>query len=156
MFDIHGIFAGKEIDQVLVQLQTQLQDYRGMEGRVLMELRRLRAKLPDLQRNLDMVKLLITKEGEEVKMDFQLADHIFAKSSVKDADGVMLWLGADIMLEYELPEAKELLSSQVQKCQEMVAEFREALDVVKEQITTTEVTIARIYNYDVEQRRASK
>jgi len=156
MFDIHGIFAGKEIDQVLVQLQTQLQDYRGMEGRVLMELRRLRAKLPDLQRNLDMVKLLITKEGEEVKMDFQLADHIFVKSSVKDADGVMLWLGADIMLEYELPEAKELLSSQVQKCQEMVAEFREALDVVKEQITTTEVTIARIYNYDVEQRRASK
>lgn len=147
---------GKEVDAVLLQLQTQLQDYRGMESRVLMELRRMRAKLPDLQRNLDMVKLLIAKDGAEVKMDFQLADHIFAKSSVENADGVMLWLGADIMLEYNLQEAEELLSTQVAKCQEMTKEFREALDVVKDQITTMEVTVARVYNYDVEQRRNAK
>ncbi|CAG9466811.1 unnamed protein product [Pedinophyceae sp. YPF-701] len=154
--DVNSYMKGKEVDQVLMQMQSQLREYKVMESKVLMEVRRLSTKLPDLQRNLDMVKLLMDKNGEEVKADFQLADHVFAKSSIQDPQGVMLWLGADVMLEYPLAEAKELLEAQVAKCKEQMEEMRAALDVVKDQVTTTEVAIARIYNYDVEARRAAK
>lgn len=48
----------------------------------------------------------------QVTLDFGLSEQIFAKAHVKDVTSVALWLGADVMLEYPLQEAKELLVRQ--------------------------------------------
>ncbi len=45
----------------------------------------------------------------QVVLDFGLSEQIFAKAKVKDVSSVGLWLGADVMLEYPLEEAKQLL-----------------------------------------------
>ena len=45
-------------------------------------------------------------------LDFGLSEQIFARAHVKDVTSVALWLGADVMLEYPLQEAKELLVRQ--------------------------------------------
>lgn len=45
----------------------------------------------------------------QVVLDYQLADNIFAKARVKPVNTVNLWLGANVMLEYELQEAIALL-----------------------------------------------
>lgn len=45
----------------------------------------------------------------QVVLDFGLSEQIFAKAKVKDVLSVGLWLGADVMLEYPLEEAKQLL-----------------------------------------------
>lgn len=42
-------------------------------------------------------------------LDYQLADNVFAKARVKPVNTVNLWLGANVMLEYELQEAITLL-----------------------------------------------
>ena len=42
-------------------------------------------------------------------LDFGLSEQIFAKAHVKEVTSVALWLGADVMLEYPLQEARELL-----------------------------------------------
>ncbi len=42
-------------------------------------------------------------------VDYQLADNVYAKARIKPVETVNLWLGANVMLEYGLDEAVELL-----------------------------------------------
>ena len=51
----------------------------------------------------------------QVLLDFGLSEQIFAKATVKDVSSVGLWLGADVMLEYPLEEAKQLLVRALQR-----------------------------------------
>lgn len=42
-------------------------------------------------------------------VDFAISDQAFAKAKVPVTDHVNLWLGANVMLEYTLEDAKSLL-----------------------------------------------
>ena len=42
-------------------------------------------------------------------VDYSLAEQVHATAKLKDVTSVKLWLGADVMLEYELDEAKSVL-----------------------------------------------
>lgn len=52
---------------------------------------------------------VVTDATVQVFLDFGLSEQIYAKAKVKDVSSVGLWLGADVMLEYPVQEAKELL-----------------------------------------------
>ena len=45
----------------------------------------------------------------QVILDFSLSEQVYAKAKVKDVTSVGLWLGADVMLDYTLEDAKQLL-----------------------------------------------
>lgn len=45
----------------------------------------------------------------QVTLDFSLSEQVYAKAKVKDVTSVGLWLGADVMLDYPLEDAKKLL-----------------------------------------------
>ena len=47
----------------------------------------------------------------QMLVDYSLSDQIFAKAKLQDVKTVKLWLGAGILLEYELEEAQSLLVS---------------------------------------------
>ena len=51
----------------------------------------------------------------QVMLDFALSEQMYAKARVADVSSVALWLGADVMLEYPLQEAKQLLVRQGSK-----------------------------------------
>ena len=42
-------------------------------------------------------------------VDYSLAEQVHATAKLKDVTSVKLWLGADVMLEYKLGEAKAVL-----------------------------------------------
>jgi hypothetical protein len=69
---------------------------------------------------------------------------------------VGLWLGANVMCDYPLDEAKELLDSNKSTCEANLATAVENLGLLKDSITVTEVNTARVFNWDVEQRRGRK
>jgi prefoldin subunit 5 len=60
------------------------------------------------------------------------------------------------MVEYTFDEAIALLTKNVENCRANLITIEKDLDFIKDQITTTEVNIARIFNYDVKQRRAAR
>ena len=68
-------------------------------------------------------------------------------------DRVGLWLGANVMLEYSYADAESLLQKQLDQALVKIESIDRDLDFLKDQITTTEVSIARVYNYDVKVRR---
>jgi hypothetical protein len=60
------------------------------------------------------------------------------------------------MLEYPIEEAFELLSGKLSKAKETLGQVNEDLEFIRDQITTMEVNVARVYNYDVKLRRDGK
>lgn len=57
------------------------------------------------------------------------------------------------MVEFSFQEAIDLLSKNKESAEQSLISTTEQLDYLKDQITTTEVNIARVYNWDVKQRR---
>jgi prefoldin subunit 5 len=140
----------------LTNLQSRLNGYRMVESRLQQERLRLSSKMPDIARSLDQVHLLLEKKEaqEPVTLDFEVTDHVYAKAKIDNPQSVLLWLGANVMLEYSLEEAKELLSGQRDKASGMLEDAREKGTWLKNQMTTAEVLTARIYNYDIQKKKA--
>ena len=146
---------GKEVEPTLNALQSLFQQYKQIEQGLQQNRIRLGNKLPEIKRALDTVKLLCDKAttGEELDMHFELTDSVYAKAKVKDAESVYLWLGANVMLEYPLEEARRLLETNHANCKNNLATNQSDLAFVKDNITITEVSIARVYNWDVKKRK---
>ncbi|KIW00884.1 uncharacterized protein PV09_07637 [Verruconis gallopava] len=115
----------------------------------------LREKIPDIQKTLETVQFLKARgpDAEPLESIFELNDTLYAKAEVPPTDEVYLWLGANVMLAYPLDEAVELLRSKHSAAQQSLDNCEEDLDFLREQITTLEVATARVYNWDVAQRR---
>ncbi len=97
-----------------------------------------------------MVALLKQKhdgEQKEVESNFLISDNIWAKAKIPNTTGkVGLWLGANVMVEYNFTDALALLAKNMSNAQTKLSETEDDLDYLKEQLTTTEVNIARVYN----------
>jgi hypothetical protein len=63
---------------------------------------------------------------------------------------------ANVMLEYPVQEALDLLDSKLKSASTSLVQVDEDLEYLKEQITTMEVNMARVYNDDVRVRREQK
>nr|CAH7713418.1 unnamed protein product [Callosobruchus chinensis] len=60
------------------------------------------------------------------------------------------------MLEYSLEDAKKLLTQNVAAATKNLAYVEHDLDFLRDQFTTTEVNMARVYNWNIKKRRAAK
>ena len=67
-----------------------------------------------------------------------------------------LWLGANVMLEYSLDDAEELLKKNKESAEKNVQQIAFDLGYLRDQMTITEVTMARLYNWDVKRRKEKK
>ena len=67
-----------------------------------------------------------------------------------------LWLGANVMVEYSLDDAEELLKKNKESAEKNVQQIAFDLGYLRDQMTITEVTMARLYNWDVKRRKEKK
>lgn len=142
-----------EVDGTLQKFQETIGKYKFMESNLLKRAGGLRAKIPDIQKTLDMVNFLEQQSGEEHETMFELNDTLYAKAAIPPTSIVHLWLGANVMLEYPIPEAQTLLREKLSAAKETLATCDEDLEFLREQVTTMEVNTARVYNWSVTQRR---
>ncbi|KAK1320012.1 putative prefoldin subunit 3 [Acorus calamus] len=149
-----GIPAATFVEDVETYL-TQLQQYRLVEMKLLAQQRDLQAKIPDIEKCLDIVATLQAKKGtgEALTADFEVSEGIYSRASIKDTDSVCLWLGANVMLEYSCEEANALLQKNLENAKASLEVLVADLQFLRDQVTITQVTIARVYNWDVHQRR---
>ncbi|KAL2921113.1 putative prefoldin subunit 3 [Bienertia sinuspersici] len=85
--------------------------------------------------------------------DFEVSEGIFSRARIEDSDSVCLWLGANVMLEYSCEEANALLQKNLENAKASSDVLVGDLQFLRDQVTITQVTIARVYNWDVHQRR---
>lgn len=60
------------------------------------------------------------------------------------------------MLAYPLPEARALLSSKLDGARQRLSDAKEDAVFLRDQITTTEVNVARVFNWTVKRRREER
>ncbi|XP_071980425.1 prefoldin subunit 3 [Engystomops pustulosus] len=141
-------------DVVLKRLDEQYQKYKFMELNLSQKKRRLKGQIPEIKQTLEILKHMQKKKGTTDPMEtrFLLADNLYCKASVPPTDKVCLWLGANVMLEYDIDEAQALLEKNLSTATRNLNSTAEDLDFLRDQFTTTEVNMARVYNWDVKRR----
>ncbi|CAH1978100.1 unnamed protein product [Acanthoscelides obtectus] len=143
------------VESVLKKLDSQHAKYKFMEFNLLSKKKRLHTQVPELKRSLSMISKL-EQEKKEFETLFFLSEQVFAKAKVPATDTVFLWLGANVMLEYSLDDARKLLAQNVAAATKNLAHVEYDLDFLRDQFTTTEVNMARVFNWDVKRRQAAK
>ncbi|XP_047048443.1 probable prefoldin subunit 3 [Lolium rigidum] len=150
--------AGLDVNSALAFLQERLQQYKMVEMKLLAQQRELQAKIPDIEKCLGIVATLQAKKalGEALIADFELSEGIYSRAKIEDSDSVCLWLGANVMLEYSCDEANDLLKKNLENARASLEVLVGDLQFLRDQQTITQVTIARIFNWDVHQRRSKQ
>ncbi|XP_072285626.1 prefoldin subunit 3 [Pyxicephalus adspersus] len=141
-------------DVVLKLLDEQYQKYKFMELNLSQKKRRLKSQIPEIKQTLEILKHMQKKKGTTHPMEtrFLLADNLYCKALVPPTDKVCLWLGANVMLEYDIDEAQALLEKNLSTATRNLESTEQDLDFLRDQFTTTEVNMARVYNWDVKRR----
>ncbi|KAK0649404.1 Prefoldin subunit-domain-containing protein [Cercophora newfieldiana] len=148
----------EDVEPTLRSFQEMIAKYQFMEQNLQRRVAGLKDKLPDIQKTLDTVRFLAMRkdETEPIETTFELNETLHAKAEIPPTDEVYLWLGANVMLSYPIDEAEEMLSSKLSAAKASLSNCEEDLDFLREQITTMEVAVARVYNWDVVQKRKEK
>ncbi|KAL0969949.1 hypothetical protein UPYG_G00235030 [Umbra pygmaea] len=141
-------------DAVLRKLDEQYQKYKYMELNLAQKKQRLKSQIPQIKQTLEILRHMQKKKDTTDPMEthFLLADNVYCKASVPPTDKVCLWLGANVMLEYDIDEAQALLEKNLAVASRNLDSLEEDLDFLRDQFTTTEVNMARVYNWDVKRR----
>ncbi|KAJ5861466.1 uncharacterized protein N7529_008776 [Penicillium soppii] len=156
------VSSREEVEPTLRNFQEMISKYQFMEVNTQRRGQGLREKIPDIRKTLEMVRFLkLRKESNpdaDLETNFELNDTLYARASISpaDAEEVYLWLGANVMLAYPLSEAETMLDDKLSAAEESLKNCEEDLEFLREQITTLEVATARVYNWDVVQRRKDK
>ncbi|GLG95726.1 hypothetical protein R5R35_008633 [Gryllus longicercus] len=145
-------------DKVLKRLDEQHSKYKFMEYNLMSKRRRLRLQIPDLENSLKMITLLKKQQDspKDIETQFLLSEQVYMKATISPTDKVCLWLGANVMLEYTLDDAMALLKKSIDTAKSNLDTVETSLDFLRDQFTTTEVNMARVFNWDVKRRQAAK
>ncbi|KPP59421.1 prefoldin subunit 3-like [Scleropages formosus] len=129
-------------DRVLKRLNEQFQKYQFMELNLAQKKLRLKNQIPHIKQTLEMLRHMQKKKDVTGPMEthFLLADNVYCKALVPATDKVCLWLGANIMLEYDIDDAQLLLEKNLATASRNLDSAEEDMDFLRDQFTTTEVT----------------
>ncbi|KAH8692990.1 putative prefoldin subunit 3 [Talaromyces proteolyticus] len=156
------VSSRSEVEATLRSFQEMISKYQFMEMNTQRRSVGLKEKIPDIKKTLEMVKFLKLRQSAAtpapLETNFELNDTLYARATVdaEDTKEVYLWLGANVMLAYPIDEAEGMLAEKLRAAELSLENCEEDLEFLREQITTLEVATARVYNWDVVQRRKEK
>jgi len=157
-----GVLAGGSgVEELYGELNTLHSKYKLMESQLEEGRSRAAGKVPELEASLEAVALLVRTaaagpDAAPASAWYNLSDNVFVRANVAPRGVVAVWLGAGVMLEYSYAEARALLGEQLAAAQAKVRTNSADLAFLRDQIITTEVNIARVYNYSVKSARKAK
>lgn len=148
----------EDFESVMQLFQNRMQQYKYMEQSKLNAQAQFRKKIPEIEDSLRMVEFLKEKKEaqESTETNYELNETLYTTATIEPTDKVMLWLGADVMLEYPIDEAEELLKEKLETAKSNMLISEEDAEFLRENITTMEVNTARLYNWDVERRKRDR
>ena len=144
-------------EKLLSYINQYLNKYKFMEAQIVKSNEGLNVKVPDIEKCLETIEYLEKKEKEKpINVDYMVSNNLWAKAEVKIPDSVFLWLGANVMCEYKMDEAKTLLNQNLQNAKNQIKKNNNDLEFIKDQMTVCEVNIARVYNETVRRNQIAK
>ena len=144
-------------EKLLSYINQYLNKYKFMEAQIVKSNEGLNIKIPDIEKCLETIEYLEKREKDKpVKVDYMVSNNLWAKAEITSPDSVFLWLGANVMCEYKMDEAKVLLNQNLQNAKNQIKKNNIDLEFIKDQMTVCEVNLARIYNETVRRNAIAK
>ncbi|SBT75520.1 prefoldin subunit 3, putative [Plasmodium ovale] len=141
----------KDEEAVLRLAKELLLKYKFMEHTFVTRQMNTEKKIPELK---DALKIEMN-ESKNMELYFPLEESLYAKGVVEKTDKILLWLGANVMVEFPFKEALDLLNLHLDRAITLYEDMDKELVWLHEQISTTEINISRIHNY-VEMKKKIK
>lgn len=159
--DLDAFMAKEGSAEVAIEKQQRLyQALKFIEQKLTQRRAKLKHKMPEMEATFASLKQMEAQAalGEPLTTHYELAQSVFAKAKVPvhEDDKVCLWLGANVMLEYPRSEAILLLEDNLKNAKQALVTVTDDMGYLRDQITTTEVNMARVFNWDVKERRKKK
>lgn len=153
--DISKYYSASEgVEETIQKYRGMAQNYKIYENSLEAKLARVLTKTSEITLNLQALHVLQeVPPGEVVEADYELGDTLYARAMLTDPKKVHLWIGANTLCEFTLSEAREYLEKKQKEAQSMKDLIEKDIKIVKEQVTTCEVTVARLYNHSVSLKR---
>lgn len=98
----------------------------------------------------------VENKGGDVLFYHEIVNGLYAKAKITNNQKVGLFLGSNVMVEYSVEEARSLIQKNVGEIEKQIEDLEHNLEVLKEQMTVIEVSVSRVFNYDVQQRKLEK
>ena len=144
-------------EKLLSYINQYLNKYKFMEAQIVKSNEGLNIKIPDIEKCLETIEYLEKKEKDKtINVDYMVSNNLWAKAEVNIPDSVFLWLGANVMCEYKMDEAKALLNQNLKNAKTQIKNNNTDLEFIKDQMTVCEVNLARIYNETVRRNQIAK
>ena len=144
-------------EKLISYINQYLNKYKFMEAQIVKSNEGLNVKIPDIEKCLETIEYLEKKDKEKpVNVDYMVSNNLWAKAEVNVPDSVFLWLGANVMCEYKMDEAKALLNQNLLNAKNQIKKNNTDLEFIKDQMTVCEVNIARVYNETVRRNQIAK
>lgn len=149
---IEYVDNSEEANTLLGQLQEMTQKYKFMEMATRSRKKTLEGTVPSLKQTLESI-LFLQKQKTPFETQYALNDTVYTKAEIQPTRTVWLWLGANVMLEFHLDEASEMISKKVSDAERGIQACEEDLEFLRENITVMEVNCARVINWQVSERK---
>ena len=144
-------------EKLISYINQYLNKYKFMEAQIVKNNEGLNVKIPDIEKCLETIEYLEKKDKEKpVNIDYMVSNNLWAKAEVNVPESVFLWLGANVMCEYKMDEAKNLLNQNLLNAKNQIKKNNTDLEFIKDQMTVCEVNIARVYNETVRRNQIAK
>jgi prefoldin subunit 5 len=149
---------GVGADAILRGFSEQHSKYKLMEHKLNQNLATANSKIPEITKTLDALDFLQRKqdEAQALTTQYALTDLVFCEADVPPQATVHLWLGANVMVEYPISEARALLQRNLASATTNLQTTEEDLAWLREQLVVCEVNSSRVYNWDVVKRREAE
>ncbi|CRG93113.1 prefoldin subunit 3, putative [Plasmodium gallinaceum] len=153
-------FLQNKNEETMLRLAKELLlKYKFMEHTFVTRQMNTEKKIPELKDALRVVNTLYKRkemgESKNMELYFPLEESLYAKGIIEKTDHILLWLGANVMVEFPFNEAIDLLNHHLDRAINLYEEMDKELLWLHEQISTTEINISRIHNY-VEMKKRNK
>ena len=144
-------------EKLISYINQYLNKYKFMEAQIVKNNEGLNVKIPDIEKCLETIEFLEKKDKEKpINVDYMVSNNLWAKAEVNVPESVFLWLGANVMCEYKMDEAKNLLNQNLLNAKNQIKKNNTDLEFIKDQMTVCEVNIARVYNETVRRNQIAK
>eukprot|EP01066_Platyproteum_vivax_P012881 Platyproteum_vivax@DN5854_c0_g1_i1.p1 len=149
--DFAAALGDTDAKEGLKSIDDLFKKYQYLEASLMAQRKGLKEKLPEIVLCLEAVENIAKKNAaaEEMRVQYPLADHIYSEALLDKCEYVAIWLGANVMMDFPIADALELLKNKIQACTSKIESLRESIDFLRQQITTCEVNQRRLINYSI-------
>ncbi|KAL3072764.1 hypothetical protein niasHS_017738 [Heterodera schachtii] len=146
----------KSLEDAQEDERENFRRFKMFETSALQQKAKIEENIRDYRKSLTALEMLSEqneKGVDSVEITYKLDENLYSRALVEEMDKVCIWLGANVMVEYELDEARQLLREHLENVEKSSKETEEDIAFLQDQITTTEVNLANLYNYAVQNRK---